>query len=100
MKVVWTRESLRKLIEIEDFISEDHPVKAIEFINFLMNKTDLIKENPEMGRIVPEFSNRLLRELIVKNYRMVYKISETKIEILTVFESHRLIRRDEIINND
>ena len=100
MNIVWTKESLRKLIEIEDFISEDNPTKAAEFINYLINKTDLITENPEIGRVVPEFSNKYLRELIVKNYRIVYKISKNRIEILTVFESHRLIRRDEIIDNE
>ena len=99
MKIVWTKESLSKLIEIEEFIAEDNPHKAIEFINFLIEKTNTIKKNPNIGRVVPELSNPLIRELIVKNYRIVYKIDESKIEILTVFEGHRLIRRDEIINN-
>ena len=99
MKIVWTKESLSKLIEIEEFIAEDNPHKAIEFINFLIEKTNTIKKNPNIGRVVPELSNPLIRELIVKNYRIVYKIDESKIEILTVFEGHKLIRRDEIINN-
>lgn len=99
MKVVWTNESLNRLIEIEDFIAEENPNKAIEFIDFLIEKAEIITENPKIGRIVPEFSNPILRELIVKNYRIVYRITKTRIEILTVFESHRLIRRDEIIKN-
>ena len=100
MKIVWTKESLGKLIEIEDFIAEDNPNKAIEFINFLIEKTDVIKKNPKIGRVVPEFSNPILRELIVNNYRIVYRIDKSKIEIITVFEGHRLIRRDEIIKNE
>ena len=100
MKIVWAKESLSKLIEIEDFIAEDNPQKASEFTNFLIKKTDTIKENPQIGRVVPEFSNPLLRELIFKNYRIVYKIDKSKIEILTVFEGHRLIRRDEIIKSE
>ena len=99
MKVVWTNESLNRLIEIEDFIAEENPNKAIEFINFLIEKTGIITENPKIGRIVPESSNPVLRELIVKKYRIVYRIAKAKIEILTIFESHRLIRRDEIIKN-
>ena len=99
MKVVWTNESLNRLIEIEDFIAEENPNKAIEFINFLIEKTEIIKDNPKIGRVVPEFSNPVLRELIVKKYRIVYRIAKAKIEILTIFESHRLIRRDEIIKN-
>ena len=100
MKIVWTKESLNRLIEIEDFIAEDNPNKAIEFINFLIEKTEIIVDNPKIGRVVPEFSNPVLRELIIKNYKIVYRINKSKIEILTVFESHRLIRRDEIIINE
>ena len=97
MKIVWTKESLYRLIEIEAFIAEDNPEKAIEFINFLIDKMELISENPKIGRVVPEVSNPIVRELIIKNYRIVYRICESTIEILTVFEGHRLIRRDEII---
>lgn len=97
MKIVWTKESLNRLIGIEAFIAEDNPEKAIEFINFLIDKTELISENPKIGRVVPEVSNPIVRELIIKNYRIVYRICKSRIEILTVFEGHRLIRRDEII---
>ena len=96
MKIVWTEESMDRLNEIEDFIAQDNPTKAIEFINFLIDKTKLISKNPQIGRIVPEFSRPEIRELIVKNYRVVYRIYPKKAEILTVFEAHRLIRRDEI----
>ena len=40
MKILWTRESLNKLLEIEDFIAGDNPKKASEFINFLIDKTE------------------------------------------------------------
>jgi len=96
MKLIWTDESLKRLIEIEDFIAVDNPTRAEDFIDFLINKADLMPENPQMGRVVPEFSSPKIRELIVKNYRIVYRIRESIIEILTVFEGHRLIRRDEI----
>ena len=99
MKIVWTNESLNRLIEIEAFIAEDNPEKAIEFIDLLINKTEIISENPKIGRVVPEVSNPTVRELIVKNYRIVYRLCKSTIEILTVFECHRLIRRDEIIKN-
>jgi addiction module RelE/StbE family toxin len=100
MKIVWTKESLNRLIEIETFIAEDNPEKASEFIAFLMGKTELISDNPKIGRMVPEFSNPTIRELIVKNYRIVYRIRISTIEILTVFEGHRLIRRDEIFKDE
>jgi plasmid stabilization system protein ParE len=49
-----------------------------------------------MGRVVPEIANPDIRELIFKKYRIVYRLNENCIEILTVFEGHRLFRIDEI----
>lgn len=99
MRLIWTGESLKRLIEIEDFIAENNPVEAEEFIDFLIERTELLSENPRMGRIVPEFSSPEIREIIVRNYRIVYRLKESIIEILTVFEGHRLIREDEIMND-
>jgi plasmid stabilization system protein ParE len=43
-----------------------------------------------------EISNLCIRELIVKKYRIVYRLRRDQIEILTVFEGHRQLRIDEI----
>ncbi len=96
MKVIWTEESLEKLSAIEEFISTDSPERAEIFVDYLVTKGESISENPKMGRIVPEISNPNIREIIVKKYRIVYKLSEKNIEILTVFEGHRLLRIDEL----
>ncbi len=96
MKVIWSRESLRQLIEIEKFISKDSPERAIKFIDRLIDRGEKVKEYPYKGRIVPEFSLNEIREVFVKTYRIVYKISEDQIEILTVFEGHQLLNSDDM----
>lgn len=96
MKFAWTQEALEKLVEIEEYIAMDSPARAEEFINQLIGRAESLSENPNKGRIVPEFLIPELRELIFKNYRIVYLLREDSIEILTVFESHRLIRKSEI----
>ena len=97
MKLIWTNEALNRLIEIEDYISEDSPRRAVNFVNQIIQKTESLKKHPRKGRIVPEFSIPEIREIIYKNYRIVYIISKESLEILTVFESHRFIRRDKIV---
>lgn len=97
MKITWTREALNKLIEIEDFIAQDNPRRAEEFVDSLIERGELIKNNVRIGRIVPEISNTSIRELLIKNYRLVYQVQKSEIIILTVFEGHRLLRRDEIL---
>jgi len=100
MRLIWSKEALNKLTEIEDFIAEDNIENAIRFIDFLISHSLLIENNPKIGRIVPEFSEPNIRELIIKGYRVVYRIKEERIEIVTVFEGHRLIKRDEIFKEE
>ncbi len=96
MKIVWSVEALHRLEEIEDYISRNNPSAAIEFVDKLIQKGESIIKNPLRGRIVPEFNSPFIREIIFKNYRIVYHYSKSSIEILTVFEAHRLLRDDEI----
>ena len=99
MKLLWTKESLIKLQEIESYISSDNPQAAIELIDKIILLAESLTENPEKGRIVPELSISQIRELIYKNYRLVYLFKKNSIEILTVFEGHRLLRKEEILSS-
>ena len=97
MKIKWTNETLERLIEIEEFISKDSPERAAIFVDQLIEHAEeSLPGNPRMGRTVPEIANPDIRELIFRKYRIVYRITKNRIEILTVFEGHRLLRLDEI----
>ena len=96
MKVTWTHEALAQLIEIEDFISQDSPERAVKFVDQIIEHAEYLSDSPRIGRTVPEISNPNIRELIFKKYRIVYRLSANIIEIVTVFEGHRLLRLDEI----
>lgn len=47
---------------------------------------------PEMGRIVPEFGQSNLRELIHSPFRIVYRHDMTKIRIVRIWRSERLLK--------
>ena len=96
MKIFWTKEAFLRLQEIEEFIAGDNPTAAIEFVDKLISAAESLVDHPEKGRVVPELSLENIRELIYKNYRIVYLLKKNSIDILTVFEGHRLLKKDEI----
>jgi plasmid stabilization system protein ParE len=96
MKIRWSYEALDRLIEFEDYISKDSSVRAIQFVDQLIEHAELLSGKPLMGRMIPELANPDIRELVFKKYRIIYRLKEKRIEILTVFEGHRLMRIDEI----
>ena len=96
IKIRWTHEALLRLIEIEDFISQDSADRARKFVDQIIEHAECLSCNFHSGRTVPEISNPDIRELIFRKYRIVYRIKGNNLDILTVFEGHRLLRIDEI----
>jgi ParE toxin of type II toxin-antitoxin system, parDE len=41
----------------------------------LISETDSLQEFTELGRIVPEYRNDKLREIIIRPYRIVYRLN-------------------------
>lgn len=91
MKIHWTKESLNNLKQIEDYISEDNPTVASSLVDKIIFMAEDLKNFPNKGRIVPELSIDQIREILYKNYRIVYLIKKNSIEILMVFEGHKLL---------
>ncbi len=87
MEIVWTNQSLHKLNKFVDYIAQDDVVTAEKWALKLIEKTDQLIEQPESGRIVPEYNEPNLRELIIGNYRIIYRIrkEENIIYIQTVW---------------
>ena len=94
MKIFWTKEALLRLQEIEEYISKDNQIAAVEFVDKLISVAETIIDNPEIGRIVPELSFENIREILHKNYRIVYLVKKNSIDILTVFEGHQLLKKE------
>ena len=94
MKILWTRESLHRF---EDFIAKNNAERAARFVDeIVVHAESLLPGEPRIGRMVPEISNPDIRELLFKKYPIVYRVNKSTVEILTVFEGHRLLRVDEI----
>lgn len=64
-------------------------------MNKIYNRAQDIIANPYIGRVVPEFNEKFIREVISGNYRIVYKIiNELQVDILRVYHSARLLKAD------
>jgi len=87
--VKWSKTATGDLRKIYDYISNDSAVYAERVINEIINKSEYLKEYPNIGRVVPELNNSKARELIVYSYRMVYQLENENVEILTLVHSRK-----------
>ena len=78
-KIIWTFESADDLESIATYIARDSGFYARSFVREIRDASFSLKEFPERGRMVPEFSNAAVRELFIKEYRLIYRIEESRI---------------------
>ena len=92
VKIIWTDSAIDDLNDIGEYIAKDSERYAQITVEKLFNAVDILLEHPRVGKIVPEFGNEMLRELVMGNYRIVYHIvEEFRIDIITVHNCARLI---------
>ena len=86
MTVRWTPTSLRDLQSLYDFIEQDKPNAASKMVDKILTGTDLLPQNPHLGRTgrVPD-----TRELIASPFAVVYRVRRNTIEILAIIHSAR-----------
>ena len=58
----------------------------------IIDDIELLKEQPDMGRMVPEFELEYLRELIRPPFRIVYRRDKKRDRIIRVWRSERLLK--------
>lgn len=92
--VVWTDRALSDLEAIGDFIAADNPAAAERWFGVLMATAERAAGTPMAGRRVPELGRDDVREVLKRTYRIVYRVRDDHMEVLTVFEGHRLFPRD------
>ena len=88
--LVWSYRAIADLEAIGEYISRDNPAAARRWVQGLLALAETAALMPFVGRRVPEFEREGLREVLQQNYRLVYRVAGDRVEVLTVFEAHRL----------
>lgn len=65
-KIVWSFEATDDLIAIADYIAKDSAFYAASCVQEIRDASRSLNELSERGRIVPEFSNPNIRELLTE----------------------------------
>jgi plasmid stabilization system protein ParE len=99
-RIVWTDRALEDLRTIGDYIARDSPVVADRWVETLMTTVERAARAPFAGRRLPEKGRNDIREVLQRTYRIVYRVGEEQIDVLTIFEGHRLLPGEAIPDHD
>ncbi len=91
-KISFAHSAVSDLEDITEFYKEQNvPHVGERLIRKVFKEVELLSEQPDIGRIVPEFDLNYLRELIRPPFRIVYRRDIDKIRIVRVWRSERLL---------
>lgn len=76
----------------DGYAQQGVPEIGERFLSEILERIELLREHPETGRIVPEFNQPAIRELIHPPFRVVYRREGTGVQIVRVWRSERLLR--------
>ncbi|MBK7107393.1 MAG: type II toxin-antitoxin system RelE/ParE family toxin [Ignavibacteriae bacterium] len=96
MKIFWSPLAVERLESIYDFIAKENISAAQNLMENILNKIETLLENSERGRKVPEVSRENIRELFEGEYRIIYRIEEKNIFILTIRNFKQLLPEKDI----
>lgn len=87
MEVIFTDHFLQRVEECIDYIALDHIPTAVKWAEGVLDHCQKLSKMPGSGRIVPEFGRPEIRELIHGNYRLVYELKTSQIDMLTIWHT-------------
>jgi len=97
MKIIWSPLAIDRVGEIANYIAKDKPTAAENWVDNIFSTVESLASSPKLGRIVPEINKDQYREIIYGNYKIVYRLEEKQIFVLTIRHGKQLMPVEEIL---
>lgn len=88
-RVAWSSRAVQDVEAIGAYISSDSPAYANAVVKRIISLTRTLSGFPNSGRMVPEFQDPSLRELLAYSYRIMYKVGDKEVLIIAVIHGKR-----------
>lgn len=90
-RIEWAPTATTDLHSIARYIAEHNPNAARSFVRNVFEAIEALCTFPEAGRMVPEFHDATIREIVRRPCRIIYRVSQPRelIEIVRIWHGAR-----------
>jgi plasmid stabilization system protein ParE len=88
-RVGWTESAWHELEAAAQYIARDSSYFASALIHEAWLAAQSLRKSPHRGRIVPELRDTSVREIFVKQYRLIYEVGSERVIILSFLHGAR-----------
>jgi toxin ParE1/3/4 len=90
--VEWAPSALDDLVDIEEYIARDNRLAAERWVARLVTKAAEAAFGPRAARVVPEIGDEDVREVYLRDYRIIFRVLDGGIRVLRVIHGARRLR--------
>lgn len=96
MNISFSKSAIDDLKSIKEYYQEQgvHQIGQ-DFVVAIIEHIETLSAHPDVGRVVPEFNDDSIRELIHSPFRIVYLCESESVNIIRVWRSERLLKLPE-----
>lgn len=92
-RITFAASAVRDLESISSwYTNQQVPAVGEKLLKEIITKIERLADFPESGRIVPEFGIANLREIVFPPFRIVYRLDESRVRVVRVWRSERLLK--------
>ncbi|MDI3536974.1 MAG: type II toxin-antitoxin system RelE/ParE family toxin [Eubacteriaceae bacterium] len=91
-QILWSNQAKVDLAEMIEYIAVEDQALALKILKKIEGKVIRLEQFPESGRFVPEleaFNIVTYREIIISPWRIIYRLEEKHVLIISVLDSRR-----------
>ncbi|WP_018939135.1 MULTISPECIES: type II toxin-antitoxin system RelE/ParE family toxin [unclassified Thioalkalivibrio] len=90
--ITFAESALRDLEQMQEWYSEQGvPEVGQRLVQEIFQRVQALNDHPDIGRVVPEFDQPFLRELVHPPFRIVYRRDPGRVRAVRVWRSERLL---------
>ena len=97
MNISFSTSAIEDLENIQQYyLEQGAPKVGQKFIAEIIKHIETLSTHPDVDRVVPEFNDALISELIHSPFRVVYLRESKSINIIRVWRSEKLLNLPEL----
>lgn len=93
-RILWSSSAISHFSSWIRYISRDSVAAAERQRKKILRAAEQLSSFPRSGRVVPEFNNQSLREVIQKPIRIIYELKNKEVHILAMHHSSRQLDQE------
>ena len=91
-RVEWAPKALDDLVDIEEYIARDNRLAAERWVGRIVTRAAEAARSPRAARVVPEIDDPDVREVFLRDYRIIFRVRDEGILVLRVLHGARRFR--------